>query len=142
MDVSDRDAYDELSEVAHRREQVASARVGDSGTGTTKITMEDEHGSCDGPAEKNFAVPTDALVCKDTVGTFLDPIDNVLATARPEEAHPNSEECFVDAEVATDGAAVEDAKDKPSQRGRHNDEQERAARLQALANDEAAVMNA
>jgi hypothetical protein len=115
MDVSDWDAYDQLREVAHRREQVAGARVSESGAGTPKVAMENRHGSCDGPAEKNFAVPMDALVCEDTARTFLDPIYDILLTARPEEAHPNSEECFVNAEVATDGAAVEDAKDETPQ---------------------------
>ena len=83
------------------------------------------------------------LVCESAaVGAFLDPIDDVLATARPEELHANTEECFTNAEVTADWAAMEDVEDEASQGGGHNDEQERSAGLQALANDDAAMVDA
>jgi hypothetical protein len=69
-------------------------------------------------------VSADTFVSKNAVGTFFDPINNVLAAAGPKEAHANTKECFVDSEMATNRAAVEDVKDKPTQGGRHNDEQE------------------
>ena len=85
---------------------------------------------------------TDALVGEDAVGAFFDPVDYVLTAAGPKEAHANTEECFVNSEVATNGAAMEDVEDKATQGRWHDDEQERSARLQALTNDETAMVDA
>ena len=41
------------------------------------------------------------------MGTFFDPIDNILAAAGPKEAHADAEERLVNSEMAADGAAVE-----------------------------------
>jgi hypothetical protein len=43
-------------------------------------TLQDERGSCDGSAEKDFAVLTEACVGEDAMGTFLDPVNGMLAT--------------------------------------------------------------
>ena len=104
--------------------------------------MQDEHGSCYRPAEEDFAVTADALVGEDAMGALFNPVDNILAAARPEEAHANPEERFVDAEVTADRAAMEDVEDEAAQRGGHDDEQKRSAGLQALANDDAAMVDA
>jgi hypothetical protein len=51
------------------------------------------------------------FVGKDAMCTFLNPIDDILATTLPKEAHPNSEQRFVDAKVTTNGAAMKHVKD-------------------------------
>jgi hypothetical protein len=142
VDVVDRHADDELGEVTHSGEQVRGTGFGDSRAGTPKVAVQDEHRSCDGPAEKDFAVATDALVSEDAVGAFLDPVDDVLATARPKETHANPKERLVNAKVTTDRAAMEDVEDEAAQRRGYDDEQERSAGLQTLSNDKAAVVDA
>jgi hypothetical protein len=85
--------------------------------------VEDKHGSSDRPTEKDFAVATDALVGKDAVGTFLDPLGDIRTAAGPEEAHANTEECFVDTKVAANGAAMKDVKEQAAKQGGHNNEE-------------------
>jgi hypothetical protein len=108
---------------------VARTGFSDCVAGAPKVTVQDKHRSGDGPAEEDFAVTTDTLVSEEAVGAFLDPINNILAATRPKEAHTNSEECFVDAEMTTDRAAVKDVEDKAAQRRWDNDEEERRAGL-------------
>jgi hypothetical protein len=103
---------------------MSCAGFSNNSAGTPEVTVQDKHRSGDRPAEEDFAVSADAFVRKNTVGTFLDPVDNVLAAARPEEAHANTKECFVDSEMAANRAAMEDVKNKATQGGRYNDEQE------------------
>jgi hypothetical protein len=131
-----------LSEIAHGREEMASTRFSDGSAGTPEITVQDKHGRGDGPAEENFAVSTDALVSEDAMGAFLDPVDNILATAGPKEAHADAKKGFVDAEMTTDRAAVKNIEDEATQGRWHDDEEERSAGLETLADDEAAMMNA
>jgi hypothetical protein len=73
--------------------------------------MQDEHGCGDGPTKEDFAVSANTFVCKDAMRAFSDPIDDVLTTTWPEEAHPNAEQRFVDAKVTTNGAAMKDIED-------------------------------
>jgi hypothetical protein len=94
-----------------------------------KITVQDKHRSGDGPAEKDFAVTTDTLGSEEAMGAFLDPINNILAATRTKEAHTNSKECFVDAEMTTNRATMKDVEDKAAQRRWNNDEEERRAGL-------------
>jgi hypothetical protein len=142
VDVADGNADNELGEITHGRQQMGSARFGGSSAGTPEVAVQYKHGSSNGPAEKDFAVATDALVGENAMGTFFDPIDNVLATAGPKEAHANTEECFVDPKVTANRAAVEDIEDETTQGRGYDDKQERSARLQALADDQATMMDA
>jgi hypothetical protein len=121
---------------------MSGARFVGDGSRAPEVAMKDEHGSCYRPAEKDFAVSTDALVGEDAMGAFFNPVDNILAAARPEESHANTEECFVDAEVTADRAAMEDVKDEVGQGGGHDDEQGRSVGLQALADNDAAMVDA
>jgi hypothetical protein len=84
---------------------------GYSSAGTPEIAMQDEHGCGDGPTKEDFAVWANTFVRKDAMCTFSDPIDDVLTTTWPEEAHPNAEQRFVDAKVTTNGAAMKDIED-------------------------------
>ncbi len=92
--------------------------------------------------EENFAVSTDALVSEDAMSAFLDPVDNILTTAGPKEAHANAEQGFAHAKMTTDRAAMEDVEDETAQGRRHDDEKEGGARLQALTCDKTAVVDA
>ena len=69
-------------------------------------------------------------------------IDNVLTTTRPKEAHPNTEQSFVDAKMPTNGAAVKDVEDQTAEAGRHDNQKEGVAGLQALSDNKAPVMQA
>jgi hypothetical protein len=120
MDVGSGDANDKLSEVAHSRQEMAVAGFGDGGTGAPEVTVEDKHRSGNGPAKQDFAVVMDALVSQDTVGAFTDPINGVLVAARPEKAHPDAEQGFVDTKMAANGATMEDTKDEAAQRCGNN----------------------
>jgi hypothetical protein len=133
VDIMDRNAHHKLSEVAHSGEKMSSTRVGDGGTRAPQVAVKHKHWSS--------AVATNALVGKDAVGALFDPVNNILGARRPKETHANAEECFANAEMTTNGAAVEDVEDKTAQGRRHNNEQQRGAGLKTLANDEAAVMN-
>jgi hypothetical protein len=73
--------------------------------------MQNKHGRSDGPTKEDFALTANTFVGKDAMCTFLNPINNILATTWPKEAHPNSEQCFVDTKVTTNGAAMKDFKD-------------------------------
>lgn len=85
---------------------------------------------------------TDALISKDAMGAFLDPIDNILAASRPKEAHADTEQRFVDAKVATNRAAVKHVENQTAERGGHDNEQKRVARLEALTDNKSAMMDA
>jgi hypothetical protein len=142
VDVMDGDAHHELSEVAHGGKEVSSAGFSDGRSRAPKVAVEDEHRSGDGPAEEDFAVAANALIGENTMGALLDPVDNVLAATGPKETHANTEESFVNTEMTTDRAAMKNVEDETAQGERHDDEQERGARLEALANDKTAMMNA
>jgi hypothetical protein len=70
---------------------MSSTGVSDSRTGAPEVAVEDEHRSGHWPTEEDFTVTTDFLVGKEAMGAFFDPINNVLATAGPEETHANAE---------------------------------------------------
>ena len=101
---------------------MGSARVSDGCAWAPKVAVQDEHGRSDWPAENNFAVATNAFVCEDAMSTFLDPVDDVLAATRPEEAHSDTEQSFVDSEMTADGAAMKNIEDETAQGRRYNDE--------------------
>jgi hypothetical protein len=84
---------------------------GYSSAGNPEMAMQDEHGCGDGPTKEDFAVSANMFVCKDAMRAFSDPINDVLTTTWPEEAHPNAEQRFVDAKVTTNGAAMKDIED-------------------------------
>ena len=130
-----------LGEVTHGRQQMCSTRFGDSSARAPEVAMENKHLCSDGPAEKNFAVLTDALICEDAVHIFFDPIDHILPTARPEETHANPEESLINTKVTTNGAAMEHVEDKAAEGRRNNYKKQGSAGLQALTNNEAAMMN-
>lgn len=48
----------------------------------------------------------DTRISEDAVGTFLDPIEYILLTAGPEEAHAKSEDTFVNAKVTANRASM------------------------------------
>jgi hypothetical protein len=121
---------------------MGGAGLGESSTGAPEVAVQDEHRGGDRPAEKDLAVATDFLVGEDAMSTFFDPINNILATAWPEEAHPNTEQSLANAEVAADRAAVEHVEDKAAQGGGHDDKQKRSTGLKALTHDQAAMMDA
>ena len=100
---------------------MGSARFGNSSARAPEIAAQDKHGSGNRPAEKNFAVATDALVSEDamgaSMGAFLDQIDDSLVTARPKESHANAEKCLADAKVTAGRAAsMEDVDDEAGRR--------------------------
>jgi hypothetical protein len=140
MGVGNGNADNKLGEIAHGGEEITIAGVGNGGTGAPKVTVEDKHGSSDGPTEKYFTVTADALVGKYAVRTFFDPFDNIETAAWPEEAHADSEECLVSTKVAANGTAKENIKNKAAEQRRHNDEEKGVARLEALPDDDAAMM--
>jgi hypothetical protein len=86
--------------------------------------VEDKHGSSDGPTEKDFAVAADALVGKDAVSAFLDPLGDIRTAAGPEETHANAEERFVNTKVAANGTAMEEVKEQAAERGGHDNEEQ------------------
>jgi hypothetical protein len=135
-------ADNELSEVAHGRKEMTSTRFSGSSAGAPEIAVQDKHGRSDGPAEENFAVSTDALVSEDAMSAFLDPVDNILTTAGPKEAHADAKKGFVYAEMTSDRAAMEDIEDEATQGRWHDDKEERSAGLETLADDEAAMVDA
>jgi hypothetical protein len=114
---------------------MGGAGFGESSTRAPEVAVQDEHRGGDRPAEKDLAVATDFLVGEDAMSTFFDPINNILATAWPEEAHSNTEQSLVNAEVAADRAAVEHVEDKTAQGGGHDDKQKRSTGLKALTHD-------
>jgi hypothetical protein len=69
--------------------------------GTPEVAMQNEHGRSYWPTKENFAVTTNSFVCKDAMCAVPDPIDDILTTTGPKEAHPDSEQRFVDAKVTT-----------------------------------------
>ena len=77
--------------------------------------MQNEHWSCDRPAENDFIVTADTYVGEKAMCAFFDPINHVLTATRPEEAHANTEKSFVNSEVAADGAAVKDIENETAQ---------------------------
>ena len=121
---------------------MASTRFSGGSAWAPEITMQDKHGRGDGPAEDNFAVSTDALVGEDAMSAFLDPVDDILATAGPEETHTDAKEGFAYAEMTTDRAAMENIEDETAQRRGYDDEEKRSTGLEALADDETTVMDA
>jgi hypothetical protein len=130
MDVHSCNTDNELGDITHGGEEMASAGLRDGGVRAPKATVQDKYGSGDGPTEKDFTMLMDALVSKNAVCTFFGPIDNILeAPARPEEVHANSEECFVDAKVTANGVAMKDIKDETTQGSQDDDEQEGNAGL-------------
>jgi hypothetical protein len=74
-------------------------------------------------------VAADTFVSEDAMGTFFNPIDNILTTTGPKETHANPKKGFVDTKVTADRAAMEDVEDKAAQGGGHNDKQQRGAGL-------------
>ena len=95
---------------------------GDGSARTPQVTMKDEHGRRNRPTEDHLAVAANAFVRKDAVGAFFYPIYDVLTAAWPEEAHSDTEQSFVDAEMTADGAAMKNIEDETAQGRRYNDE--------------------
>jgi hypothetical protein len=79
--------------------------------GTPEVAMQNEHGRSYRPTKEGLAVTANSFVCKDAMCTVPDPIDDILTTTGPKEAHPDSEQRFVDAKVTTNGAAMKHVKD-------------------------------
>jgi hypothetical protein len=142
MDVVNRHANHKLGEVTHGGEEMASTGFGNSSAWAPKVTVQNKHGSGDGPAEENFAVSTDALVGEDAMSAFLDPVDNILAATGPKEAHANAEQGFAHAKMTTDRAAMEHVEDETAQRRGHDDKQKGGAGLKTLAHNKAALVDA
>ena len=105
------DTDNKLGEVAHGREEIGVTGFGYGSARTPEVAMENKHRSGNGPAKKDFAVTANAFLGQNAVCAFADPVDNILAATRPKEAHPDAEQGFVNAEMATDGAAMEDIED-------------------------------
>jgi hypothetical protein len=82
------------------------------------------------------------FVGENAMSAFLDPINNFLTTTRPKEAHTNIEQSFVEAKMPTGGAAVKNVHDQRAEADRHNDQEQGVTRLQALADNEAPVVQA
>jgi hypothetical protein len=120
---------------------VTSTGFGNSRTGAPKIAVQDKHRCGDGPAEENFAVSTDTLVGEDAMSAFPDPVDDILAATGPKEAHANTEQSFVHAEMTTNRAAMKDVKDKTAQRRGHDNKKKGGARLETLADNKAALVD-
>jgi hypothetical protein len=120
---------------------MTSTGFGDSSTWAPKVTVQDKHGCGDGPAEENFAVSTDTLVGEDAMSAFPDPVDDILAATGPKEAHTNTEQSFVHAEMTTNRAAMKDVEDETAQRRGYDNKEERGARLETLADNKAALVD-
>ncbi len=83
-------ADNEPSEVAHGSKEMTSTRFSGRSDVALEIAAQAKPGRSDGPAEGNVAVSTDALVSEDAMSAFLDPVDNILTTAGPKEAHADA----------------------------------------------------
>jgi hypothetical protein len=103
MNSLNRTTDNKLCKVAHGgAEEMGVPRFRYIGTGTPEIAVQNGHQYGDGPSKKDFAV---------TANTFVG--DNAICAFN--QAHPNAEQSFVDAEVATNGAAIKYIKDQSAE---------------------------
>lgn len=87
-------------------------------TGAPEVAMEDKHGAGNGPAEREVGVAFINTVGSEAVGTALQPLCDIFAKVRPEEAASDSQEGLVASKVSTSGVSMQDGEHIQTETGR------------------------
>jgi hypothetical protein len=96
----------ESGEVAHSVEKISFTTIVSDVARHPKVNMQDVERAAEGPGEDEFAVARDSAIGGDAVGTLKDPIGDIFAAVRPEEAKANAMESLVNTHVAGRGRSV------------------------------------
>jgi hypothetical protein len=90
----------ESSEIAHSVQEISFSSIISDVARRPKVDMQDVERAAEGPGKDELTVASDSAIGGDTVRALENPVGNILATLRPEEAKTNAMESLVDAHVA------------------------------------------
>jgi hypothetical protein len=96
----------ESGEVAHSVEKTGFTTIVSDVDRRPKVDMQDAERAAEGPGEDEFAVARDSAIGGDAVGILKDPIGDILAALRLEEAKANAMKSLVNTHVAGRGRSV------------------------------------
>jgi hypothetical protein len=110
----------EPGKIAHSVQEISFSTIISDVARRPKIDMEDVKGATEGPRENELTVASDSAIGGDTVRALENPVGNILATLRPEEAKTNAMKSLVDAHVAGGGGSMVSGEDVATKGERDN----------------------